>query len=659
MAFAAGRFEVEVAERRGRTFRMYHRETDAEKVARNREAVFDLHATALDWLEDYTAIEYPFGKFDFVLLPAFQYGGMEHPGAVFYRQGSLLLDESATQAAYLGRASLIAHETAHMWFGDLVTMRWFDDVWMKEVFANFMAARIVNPSFPDLDHGLRFLLAHHPSAYGVDRTPGANPIRQRLGNLREAGALYGPIIYQKAPIVMAHLERTVGPEAFREGLRRYLGRHAFGNATWGDLVEILDALHPDDLGAWSRVWVEEPGRPAIEVAWEASEGERGDLVLRQTDDWGRDRSWPQRLTVHAVWDGRSEWTTVEFDGTVARVVAWEGVPRPESVIPNAAGIEYGLFHLEASWVDRLATGLAEVEPALLRGSAILLLHDALLEERIEPERLLEALLDALAVEDDELLTDEMVDLVGSIFWRYLTPEAREVLAPEVEAALWARVQQARSRTLRSTLFAAWRRIVLTDEGVRQLRAFWEEEAEVPGVPLSTSDLTGIAASLALRGAGDVEGLLDRQRERISNPDRLARFDFVRPALSADPAVRDAFFQSLLEPEARGTEPWVLSGLGYLHDPSRQPAAVRYVAPALGELEEIQRTGDIFFPQRWLGASLGRYSRPEVWSTVDSFLSATPALPAPLRAKVEQEADAVRRAARIVYGSGAAPVWMIR
>ena len=102
----------------------------------------------------------------------------EHPGAVFYRASSLMLDESATQNARLGRASLIAHETAHMWFGDLVTMRWFDDVWTKEVFANFMAAKIVHPSFPEVDHDLRFLLAHHPAAYAVDRTPGANAIRQ-------------------------------------------------------------------------------------------------------------------------------------------------------------------------------------------------------------------------------------------------------------------------------------------------------------------------------------------------------------------------------------------------------------------------------------------------------------------------------------------------
>ena len=147
-----------------------------------------------------------------MLLPAFQFSGMEHAGAIYYNAPAVFLEKTATQNQLLSRASLIAHETSHMWFGDLVTMKWFDDVWLKEVFANFMAAKIVNPTFPEIDHELRFFLQHYPPAYEVDRTAGANPIRQELANLREAGSLYGPIIYQKAPIVMRQLEQILGAE---------------------------------------------------------------------------------------------------------------------------------------------------------------------------------------------------------------------------------------------------------------------------------------------------------------------------------------------------------------------------------------------------------------------------------------------------------------
>src|SRR5690606_14648667 len=127
-------------------------------------AISEQHEEAIDWPEKYTGIPHPFPKFDIVVIPSLQYGGMQHPGAVFYKASSLSLSKSSTLNEKMGRANLIAHETAHMWFGDLVTMPWFDDVWLKEVFANFMAAKISNPQFPDVNHDLQFLMTHYPAA---------------------------------------------------------------------------------------------------------------------------------------------------------------------------------------------------------------------------------------------------------------------------------------------------------------------------------------------------------------------------------------------------------------------------------------------------------------------------------------------------------------
>ena len=259
--FVAGRFQSVTRGWRGQGMTMLHRETDPEKLARNLDDIFRQHREAVAWLEDYTGVPFPFEKLDFALIPAFQYGGMEHVGAIQYRAELLLLDENPTDDERLRRASLIAHEVAHMWFGNLVTMRWFNDVWTKEVFANFMAAKMVNPLFPEIDHELNFLLRHYPAAYAVDRSAGANPIRQALGNLNEAGQMYGPIIYNKAPIMMRQLESLLGADALREGVAAYLERFAYANATWPALVEILDQKTPLDLAAWSDTWVHSPGFP--------------------------------------------------------------------------------------------------------------------------------------------------------------------------------------------------------------------------------------------------------------------------------------------------------------------------------------------------------------------------------------------------------------
>ncbi|MBL4644089.1 MAG: peptidase M1, partial [Flavobacteriaceae bacterium] len=147
-SFVAGKFREEVRNPGAFDMRLLYRENNQEKIEESIGEIFNIHQKSIEYLEAYTGRKFPFQKMDFAAIPPFQYGGMEHVGAIQYRESSLFLDKNATQSRKLGRAKLIAHETSHMWFGDLVTMKWFNDVWMKEVFANFMADKIMNPVFP-------------------------------------------------------------------------------------------------------------------------------------------------------------------------------------------------------------------------------------------------------------------------------------------------------------------------------------------------------------------------------------------------------------------------------------------------------------------------------------------------------------------------------
>ena len=654
-AFAAGAFQVEEAERDGRRMAMYHRETDRDRVERNAGAVFDLHASALAWLEEYTGIPFPFEKFDFVLVPAFQYGGMEHPGAIFYRAEAVLLDESATQNAHLRRASLIAHETAHQWFGDLVTMPWFDDVWMKETFANFMAAKIVNPAFPEVDHDLRFLLAHFPAAYGVDRTAGANPIRQPLDNLNEAGTLYGAIIYQKAPIVFAHLERLIGEDTLRDGLREYLAAHAYANASWTDLIAILDARTDEDLAAWSRTWVEESGRPRVEVALETDGDSIARLAVRQSDPAEAGRIWNQRLDLRLGYGGDANAPDVNaleihLRDAEAVVPAAAGLLAPDYVLANGSGLGYGLMALDPRTRDYLLEELPGIDDALTRAVGWVSLWESLLEGEVEPEALIDLARRALTAETDEQNVSRVLGYLTSAYWRYLTPERRAVLAPDIEALLWRGPAAAGSRSLAAAWFGAYRNVALSEEAVARLERIWREEEEVPGVPLAERDFTALAQGLAVRGAPGSEAILTEQRDRIDNPDRRAAFEFVMPALSAEQEVRGAFFDSLRDPANRAREPWVLTALRWLHHPLRARESVVHIRPGLDLLEEIQRTGDIFFPLSWLRTTLDGHQTAAAAAVVEQYLADRPDLAPRLRAKVLQAADGLLRAARIVDGS---------
>jgi len=410
-AFAAGKFQVESAERNGRWYRMFHRETDAKKVERNKKAVFDLHASSLEWLEKYTGIPYRFGKFDFVLIPSFQFGGMEHPGSIFYNAAGILLDESATENQMLNRASTIAHETSHMWFGDLVTMQWFNDVWMKEVFANFMAAKIVNPAFPNVNHDLRFLVSYYPPAYAVDRTAGTHPIRQELANLDEAGSLYGNIIYDKAPIVMRQLERILGPDKLQDGLRAYLKQFQFGNATWLDLIAILDDRTDLDLKAWSHGWVEEAGRPSIRTVLES---DRVGFIQSDPQE-GRSLRWTQHIDVLI---GRNHTVTsvpLDIKGERAEVKIPAGISKPDWILPTGGGLAYGDFTLDDATRSFLLHQLPDLKDPLTRGAAWVTLWEEMLDRRVGPSDFIELAIQTLPREDTEQNVQLALSYVNDMF----------------------------------------------------------------------------------------------------------------------------------------------------------------------------------------------------------------------------------------------------
>jgi aminopeptidase N len=643
-SFVVGDFKVEEATRNGRTFRMFHRETDAAKVARNRAAIFDLHASALAYMEQYTDIPYAFGKFDFVLIPAFQFGGMEHAGKILYNASGLMLDESATQNQLLGRASVIAHETAHMWFGDLVTMRWFNDVWMKEVFANFMAAKIVNPSFPSVNHDLRFLLSHYPAAYEVDRTPGANPIRQQLDNLNEAGQMYGAIIYQKAPIMMRHLEGLLGEESFRDGLREYLSAHKFANATWTDLIAVLDRRTPVDLRAWSQVWVDLPGRPVITTTLAVEAGRITQLAFDQRDTWKRGTRWPQQLRVVLGYPDAPKTLRAQLDGDRVYVREAVGLPAPLYVLPSGEGWAYGGFELDKTSLAYLSKSLPSVPDPLTRGGAWVTLWDALLDGAVTADAFMDLAVAALPKETDEQLTSRVLNYAGNAWWRFLPAAERTRRAPALEKLLRTGLGRASTPSQKAAWFGTLRNVALTPETVGWLRRVWAKTETVPGLPLAEADYTTLALELAVREVEGWKPLLTEQLGRIENPDRKGRFEFVMPALSADPAEREAWFRSLADVKNRRREPWVLEGLNYLHHPLRARASTGYVAPSLEMLWEIQKTGDIFFPKRWLDATLGGHNSAEVAGVVRQFLASLPPnYPARLRNITLQSADELFRA----------------
>lgn len=613
-AFAAGRFAARAGKSGGRSFRLFHLPSDAARARRQARELFGLHAESLAALEQYLGRPYPFAKLDFVLLPAFPFRGMEHPGAIFYRSDKLLLEDSASQEDRLGRAGVIAHEVAHMWFGNLATMRWFDDVWTKESFANLMADKVVGPMFPELDHDLRFLAEHSALANAVDRGAGAHPLHQELPNLRQAGLLYGDIVYHKSPFVLRQLEAAAGEEAFRRGLQAYFGRYAWGNASWEELVGVLDEHAPADLKAFSRAWVGRAGRPVVETELKVRRGRVERLILRQEGG-----VWPQRLEILAG----GEVFPVRLDLAEVEVPAARGLPAPDFVLPNFKGDGYGRFRLDRRSLAYALERLPEVKPPRARAVLWEALHEAALAGDAPPVRLVELAARALRSETEELVLERAADAVVFHFWLSLSERQRRRLAPALEAALWP------SGSMQAARLKAYRRLAFTPEAAARLLAVAEGKEKIPGLKLSETDRAEAALAAAVRGARGWEAALSS----LKDPELKRRADFLLPAASADPERRLAFFSSLRDPANRRKEPWVLDGLKLLHHPLRAEAAEALVLPALELLEEIQRTGDIFFAQRWAKAVLEGHRPERARKLVERFLASRPEYPLYLKRKL--------------------------
>ncbi len=226
----------------------------------------EVGAFALRFFADYYGIAYPGDKVDMVAVPDFAFGAMENLGCVVYRETLLLVDpESATQSELLAVVDVIAHELAHMWFGDLVTMRWWNGIWLNEAFATFMEMRCSAAFRPDWERWMHFG-RERSGAFDVDALATTRPIEYPVLTPADAEGMFDTLTYQKGSAVVRMLEQYLGEDAFRDGIRRYLQTHQFGNTETGDLWDALEAETGEPVRAMMDSWIFQGGFPLVSAS---------------------------------------------------------------------------------------------------------------------------------------------------------------------------------------------------------------------------------------------------------------------------------------------------------------------------------------------------------------------------------------------------------
>ena len=648
IAFAAGPWTAIESKPGTRPVTLFVRRSRADEV--DADTLLALNQRALDWLEQYFARPFPFAKYDMVLAPAFPFGGMEHPGAVFYNEDTFIFRERPTLTQRLGREATTYHEVAHQWFGDLVTMRWFDDLWLKEGFATYMAAKMQDALSPDANAWKTFHLRNKPPAYAVDATTGTTPVWQELANLDQAKSNYGPIVYNKAPSVLKQLNYLVGDSAFQAGVRGFLERHAYGNATWRELLDAIGGAAARPLSDWGAQYILRPGMPVLEQHALATHGCADCLVgvrllQRPAQPLAGKGVWPMRVEVlFGDAEGRFTRVPVEIAAETTDVFLPRGAPEAKFAFANSGDYGYGtveLDRLSAAWLQR---NIGTVKDDFLRAMLWGALWDMVRSTDLPPARYVEVALRELPREADEQIVANTLGRMSRAVSAYLGEAQRKSVLPAIEKEFWAAVEDtSRPYGIRKAHLDAFIALAESPAALSRLDALLNADS-VAGAPLRSPTRWAIVATLIERSAPTAGARLASESRRDSTTEGKRRA-FAARAATPSAAVKADYFRRYFA-DSTLNEEWATASLGNFNTVSQRALTMGYLVPALDSLQWIQKNRRIFYLGRWLDAFLSGQNSPEALARVDAFLAANPELPIDLRRKVLQAADELRRTVAI-------------
>jgi aminopeptidase N len=646
IAFAAGPWHRTSSVHDGRTMTAYVRRSRAKEA--DLDTLLALNHQALDWMERYFGRAYPFEKYDFVVAPAFPFGGMEHPGAVFYSEDRFIFRERPTLPRRLARFSTILHEAAHQWFGDLVTMRWFDDLWLKEGFATFMAAKALADIDPTADAWKTFYLGNKPSAYAVDQTAGTRPLWQELENLDQAKSNYGAIVYNKAPAVLKQLEHLVGERAFQQGVRNFLDKYAYANATWQDLLKAIGDASGRSLDRFGRDFMLHPGMPVVEQQLEIRNGRIRRLALTQraAQPLSGNQPWAERTEVLLVYkEGPPVRIPVELKGRVTDVTQARGKPAPEFVFANARDYGYFLLLLDSLSLRSLESGaLYRVEDPFLRAMLWGTLWDQVRNFRMEPEQFVWLARNELAAESDEQIIPFVLARVERALLAYIRPGPDDRIQSEVEQLVWTgAVDYRKPYGIRKAYLDAFIALTRSSHAITTLDWVYTGKFDA-GEPIKDPTRWEIVARQLELGAPEAEQRLAEQIERDTTPDGRRRAFIAQAARPTAETKRDYFTRYFADSTLN--EEWASGSLGAFNSLEHQALTLPYLRLGLDSLPFIQRNRRIFYLEAWLGAFLRGQASDSALQVVRQYLADNPKLPQDLRRKVLQHMDELERAVHI-------------
>jgi aminopeptidase N len=444
--------------------------------------------------------------------------------------------------------------------------------------------------------------------------------------------------------MMRQLEYLLGEEAFKEGIQEYIKTYSNSNADWNELVSILDKKSPGNIKNWSDVWVNSSGRPIFYEEIELNEkGNVTKFVIHQKAEDGSEKIWTQSFKIKLLDErGYEKVINIKNMGKSFDITSATKDFKPGQVLYNTNGFGYGVFPI---YKDAINT-YKDINDAVSRGYQFINLYENMLNGKVTPLETYQAYLNALKVERNELIANYLSGRIQTIFWTFLNKDEQNKIQNNTEGQINTLLGKELPANIKKTLFRLYQSIAISEEGKENLYQIWNDKKKIKNLFLNENDFTSLAMKLAIYEHPKLLEILEEQQVKISNKDRLERFKWLMPSLSKDEKVRDDFMKSLLQKENREKESWVQTALGNIHHPLRHKTSTKHLKSILDKLEEVQLTGDIFFPKGWLASSIGNYSSKEANDILNKFLEDNPDYNPILLKKLFQTTDNLTRAQKI-------------
>lgn len=532
------------------------------------EYVFDITKKGFAYFEDAFGVAYPFDKYDQLFVPEFNAGAMENAGAVTFTE-SYVFRGKVSDAIRERRVVTILHELAHMWFGDLVTMRWWNDLWLNESFAEWASTIATAEATEWTEAWTTFQAMEKNWAYRQDQLPSTHPIVATINDLEDVQVNFDGITYAKGGSVLKQLVAWVGRDAFFAGVSNYFKKHAWSNTELSDLLVELEHTSGRDLDSWSRVWLETAGvntlRPELTTA---ANGTIQSMSIRQTapEDWPTLRPHRIAIGVYSHTDSgiqRVHRVECDIDGEITEIADMAGVDRGDMIVINDDDLAYTKIRLDAESERFALDHLDAIRSPLTRSLIWSAAWDATRDAEMPARDFRRLVLSNLAAETESTTIRTVLGQLTVATTLYADPASRPDVHRQVADALWDMTQAATPGSDSQFQFLkAFAQMAYTDEHSVILGGLRDGSQSLPGLAIDTDlqwDLLGGMVLTGHAGPGDIAA--QREIDNTSNGHQAAiRLEAMIP----DPGAKKRMFDRLLSDRELPNALVRAATIGYTH-----------------------------------------------------------------------------------------------